>query len=277
MIKKYCFNLLTTAMSFVIFLQLAFGGELPKEITDSCGIKMVLIPAGSFLMGSKNGKDDEKPAHEVELDSFYMDVCEVTQESFQKIMGVNPSKFKGNQLPVERVRWTDAALYCNIRSEKEGLKPCYDAKTWECDFSANGYRLPTEAEWEYACRAGSTTERFFSGAESELGRYACFRNNSNESTQKVGTKKANPFGLYDIYGNLAEWCNDFYEANYYSSSPAKNPHGPQNGDKKVVRGGSWASRAKNCLSSARAADAPTTPDICQGYDIYGFRCVRKIN
>jgi formylglycine-generating enzyme required for sulfatase activity len=248
----------------------------PKEIVTSIGLKMALIPGGSFVMGSASGKDDERPPHEVTLDPFYVDVHEVTQEAYQSLTGANPSKFGDAKGPVERIRWTEAAVFCNKRSEKEGLKPCYDTETWECDFAADGYRLPTEAEWERACRGGTTEPFFFKGGETVLANYAWFRANSGEKSHKVGQKRANPFGLFDVYGNVAEWCNDWYDPAYYLSSPGRNPVGPAKGAKRALRGGSWASRGKNVSSHARAADNPVFADICLGYDTYGFRCVRRI-
>jgi len=251
------------------------AADLPKEMTTPAGIRMVLIPSGSFQMGDAAGKEDEKPVHKVTVDGLYMDACEVTQESFLGLSGKNPSRFRDKKGPVECVRWSDAARYCNARSLKEGLKPCYNPETWECDFSADGYRLPTEAEWEFACRAGSETGHFFKGGESQLDNHAWYRNNSTEKVHPTGMKRPNAFGLADMYGNVSEWCNDYYGRDYYANSPEANPVGPPSGDKRVLRGGNWSSRPKDCNSSRRFADNPETADICQGYDTYGFRCVRK--
>ena len=233
--------------------------------------EMVLMPGGSFTMGDAKGKADEKP-RQVELSPFYIDKYEVTQKEYSSLTGQNPSRFQGDEKPVERVRWTDAALFCNLRSQKEGLKPCYNTETWACDFSADGYRLPTEAEWEFACRAGSTGKFNFAGGERQLTKYAWVRKNSKDQTHKVGSLKPNAAGLFDMYGNVAEWCND-----YYTENPAggKDPRGAEAGAKRVLRGGSWQDRPKSVSSSARAADDPATADICQGYDTYGFRCVRN--
>ncbi len=128
----------------------------PAVITTDSGIEMVLIPAGRFLMGSDNGQRDQAPAHEVAVDALLMDRCEMSQAVYAKLEPINGSHFKGADLPTEMISWGKAALYCNLRSEAEGLEPCYN-DFGECNFAASGYRLPTEAEWEYACRAGSTT------------------------------------------------------------------------------------------------------------------------
>ena len=245
------------------------------EVNTSSGIKMVLIKGGAFKMGSPKGEQDANTVHEVKISDFYMDTNEVTQKDYAKLMTLNPSKFSGDDRPVERLRWIDAVNYCNVRSEKEGLKPCYDAKNWECDFTANGYRLPTEAEWEYACRAGVQEDYFFSGGVAQLQHYAWFRDNSSEKTHPVAKKQPNKNGLYDMLGNVSEWCNDNYDKDYYKASPVDNPKGPENAKKKVLRGGSWRSRGKYCLVYRRSADDPATADICQGYDYYGFRCVKN--
>jgi formylglycine-generating enzyme len=174
---------------------------------------------------------------------------EVTQEQYEAVMGSNPSNFKGPDLPVERVTWYEAVEYCNELSRQEGLDPCYSGSgaSMLCDFTANGYRLPTEAEWEYACRAGTETD-FHTGnmthsgsspLDPALDRAGWYFGNSGSTTHPVGEKEPNAFGLYDMHGNVWEWCWDWYASDYYASSPAEDPRGPASGSDRVVRGGSW--------------------------------------
>jgi formylglycine-generating enzyme required for sulfatase activity len=236
-------------------------------------IEMVLIPGGTFTMGDEDEPD--APPHEVTISPFYMDKCLVTQEQYERVMGDNPARWKGPKNPIEQVRWSDAVKFCNARSRLEGLEPCYNLETWECSFDANGYRLPTEAEWEYACRAGAKTAYFFGDSASQLANYAWFEKNAGGHPQPVGQKMPNPWGLYDICGNLWEWCNDFYGVEYYSESPQKDPRGPAEGDTKVVRGGAWKFSADNCRCGYRYNENPGYVDVCFGYDIYGFRCVKN--
>ncbi|MBM3839305.1 MAG: formylglycine-generating enzyme family protein [Verrucomicrobia bacterium] len=248
------------------------AADSAKTAPDSKS-ETVLIPAGRFTMGDKNEVDS--PPHEVSVSAFYMDKFLVTQEQFQRVMGSNPSRWKGDKNPVEQVRWSDAVRFCNKRSELEGLQPCYDTNTWQCNFDANGYRLPTEAEWEYACRAGTTTAYFFGDNSAKLGDYAWIEKNSSGRPRPVGQKQPNPWGLYDICGNVWEWCNDFYKVDYYAESPKQDPRGPQTGENKVLRGGAWRFGDESARSGYRYNENPGYSDVCFGYDIYGFRCVRK--
>lgn len=245
----------------------------PGEVKGEAGNEMVLLEAGRFTMGDEN-EIDAAP-HEVAVSSFYIDKYLVTQEKYDEVMGGNPSRWKGDKNPVEQVRWSDAVKYCNARSLKEGLRPCYDLNTWQCNFEANGYRLPTEAEWEYACRAGSKTAYFFGNDSSKISDYAWVDSNSGGKPHPVGQKKPNPWGLYDICGNVWEWCNDFYQVDYYHQSPEKDPRGPKEGETKVVRGGAWKFSADSCRSGYRYNEDPGYSDVCFGYDIYGFRCVKN--
>jgi len=247
----------------------------PTKFVTKMGIEMVLIPAGKLVMGDASGEDDEKPAHEVELSPFFIDVSEVTQADYQALMGHNPAKFQGPDRPVERISWHAAMLYCNLRAAREGFKPCYDPKTQAYDLAADGYRLPTEAEWEYACRAGTRTRWSFGDDPGDLDKHAWFKANSAKTTHPVRQKPANAWGLYDMHGNVAEWCLDFYAESYGDGSPCKDPCGPEHGEERVLRGGSWNAGDEACRSAARRAETPGLADVCFGYEAYGFRCVRR--
>jgi formylglycine-generating enzyme required for sulfatase activity len=246
-----------------------------QVIKTACGMDMVPVPAGQFIMGVNEGPIDAKPAHPVKVDAFAMDQSEITQAVYEKITGANPSRRKNPANPVEQVTWTAAVRFCNERSRQEGLTPCYDTNTWACDFTANGYRLPTEAEWEYACRAGSSSRFFFGDNAEELKSFAWFKDNCQSKPHPVAQRKPNAWGLYDMAGNVSEWCNDYYAAKYYRTSPDNNPRGPREGEKRVLRGGAWSSSAENCASWARNCDEAGLTDICLTMDSDGFRCVRK--
>jgi len=247
----------------------------PEIVETPTGLKMAHIPAGTFTMGDDSGADDERPAHTVKVPAFWMDVCEVTQRSYQALMGRSPARFKNDEQPVEQVGWFDAAQYCNARSLREGLMPCYDLDAVTCDYNANGYRLPTEAEWEYACRAGAATAYSFGDDARSLLGHAWFEDNAGKTTHPVAQKAANAWGLYDMHGNVWEWCNDWYSPTFYAASPMDAPHNDTVGEERVLRGGGWNSPADQCRASARYSVDPVFTDVCFGYDAYGFRCVRR--
>jgi formylglycine-generating enzyme required for sulfatase activity len=251
---------------------LAAKSELSPQAQGS--LKMVTIPAGSFTMGSPSsepGRDDDEQQHPVEItQGFSLSATEVTQAQYQVVMGANPSNFKGADLPVERVSWLDAVRFCNTLSEREGLKPAYRISgsnvTW--DAAAPGYRLPTEAEWEYACRAGTTTARDTGGGEADLGRAAWYNANSGNKTHPVGKKAANAWGLCDMHGNVWEWCWDLYGD--YNAGSQRDPKGATGGSSRVNRGASWADDAGPCRSAYRLRSAPSGAN-----DNLGFRVARS--
>jgi len=229
-------------------------GETPAYITDSIGVKLRLIPAGSFMMGSdsREARDDAKPVHHVEITRrFYMGVYQVTQELYETVMDENPSEFRGPDRPVESLIWNEAVEFCRRLSAKEGA----------------AYRLPTEAEWEYAARAGSGTE-FFWGDEMD-GDYAWYDGNSSDETHPVGQKLPNAWGLHDTSGNVCEWCADWFAEDYYRSSPQMDPVGPSSGEYRVLRGGCWLDSPRLLRVSHRGGYRPGW------YKGVGLRCVRE--
>jgi formylglycine-generating enzyme required for sulfatase activity len=230
----------------------------------------VRINGGTFLMGSPatevGRSDNEGPQHSVTVSGFYMSKYEVTQKEWTAVMGSNPSYFKGDNLPVECVSWYDAIEYCNKRSVKEGLTPAYTRNgnnvTW--NRSANGYRLPTEAEWEYACRAGTTTA-YSTGGSITAGQANYDWN--IETTTNVGSYSANAWGLYDMHGNVWEWCWDWYGD--YSGGAQTDPVGASSGTSRLNRGGGWRGTAQYARSANRYYDTPSSRGIS-----LGFRLVR---
>ena len=242
-------------------------------------IDMVTIPAGTFTMGyiTGDGNDDEKPAHEVTITRpFLMGKTEVTQAQWKSVMGENMSNFKGDSLPVETVSWFDAVDYCNKLSKQEGLDSCYTGSGDDivCDFTANGYRLPTEAEWEYACRGGTKTDYSTGdmtnpeGNDPSLNLAGWYEENCGKKTHNVGSKRANPFGLFDMHGNVWEWCWDWDSK--YTASSSTDPRGPSSGSTlRVLRGGSWGNNALSCSSAYRYYSCPA-----YRYYGFGFRIVR---
>jgi len=219
----------------------------PKELTVDLGggvkMEMVLIPAGSFMMGEDKGNNWEKPVHKVNITKpFYLGKYEVTQEQWEAVTGNNLSEFKGPKNPVERVYWDDCQAFLDKLNAKTGGQ-------------GGKFVLLTEAQWEYACRAGSTGKFCFGDDENQLGEYAWHGKNSGSKTHPVGQKKPNAWGLYDMHGNVWEWCADWYGEGYYAKSPADDPSGPTTGEYRVNRGGSWGP-AGLCRSALRGADVP---------------------
>lgn len=237
------------------------------------GIKMVEIPAGSFMMGIE-GAGRLSPLHRVSLDAFRMSATEITQAQFKSVMGYNPSYFTDNDnLPVEKPSWFEAVMFCNRLSALQGLDSCYTTtededyfgqKHRKCDFSKNGFRLPVEAEWEYACRAGTTTKYCSGDDESDLARVGWYKENCGHRTHQVAQKEPNAWGLYDMHGNVWEWCNDWYSKNYKKSS-INNPIGL--GYDHVLRGGSWPDVAGYCISANRCMIRPSYKNFGIGFRI----------
>ena len=236
--------------------------------TNSIGMRLALIPAGKFRMGSSEDEtgrgDDEGPQHDVEITRpFWMGVYPVTQEEYEMIMGVNPSQFKGVRSPVELVSWDDAVRFCWALGKREG----------------KSYRLPTEAEWEFACRAGSTTP-YYVGSDERAAHMAGWCSGSARGrTHPVGEKVPNAWGLHDMHGNVWEWCADWYRSyelwcaasdhrGGYHVIAQTNPSGPTYGSFRVTRGGSWVAKVSDCRSASRFWHDPM-----YRLDSLGFRVV----
>ncbi len=232
--------------------------DLGREVT----LEMVLIPAGTFMMGSpdsdSDASSDERPQHPVNITRpFYLGKYPVTQEQWEAVMGSNPSGFKGSKNPVECVSWYDCHRFLARLSERHAT-------------GGGTFSLPTEAQWEYACRAGTTTRYPFGDDEGPLGLYAWYSWNSGRNrTRWVGEKRHNAWGLHDMIGNVREWCADRYDMGYYANSPVNDPLGPPSDSyRRVARGGDWLSFASHCRSAKRSSFLPSTR-----MRLLGFRVV----
>jgi formylglycine-generating enzyme required for sulfatase activity len=242
--------------------EVARGTEDALAISAKAVGEMVRIAAGEFIMGSPDseGYDSERPQHQVSIDSFYMSKHEVTFEQYDLFCektGRSKPDDRGwgrGKRPVINVSWHDAVAFCD----------------WLSELSGDRYRLPTDAEWEYACRAGTTTRYNFGDSPRDLGLYAWYDGNAGKQTHPVGNLRANAWGLYDMHGNVWEWCSDWYDESYYSGSPSSNPAGPTNGQTRVHRGGSWGGGASHLRSANRNY---SSPDVTTSF--LGFRCARN--
>jgi formylglycine-generating enzyme required for sulfatase activity len=241
--------LVLSAVLVVAILGCSCAAAPPRELQNSIGMKFVVIQPGRFVMGSNRWMEEGKPAHEVRITrSFQMGKYEVTQAQWEAVMGNNPSQFKGPDLPVENVSWSDAQEFLRKLNERN---------------DGYGYRLPTEAEWEYAARAGGDE---FVG--SDLTKQWIWEGETSDGhTHPVGQKNPNAWGLYDMLGNVWEWCQDWYDAGYYKNSPAEDPQGPASGTAHSYRGGDWSCNAIYVQVAIRGTPSLHTSSI-------GFRCVR---
>ncbi len=247
------------------------GRDIAPTFTNSLDMAFVLIPAGTFMMGSSSEEIDrlvqrygedtrtyfepEIPQHQVTISQpFYLGKHEVTQGQWEVVMESNPSSFTGDpNRPVESVTWNDVQEFIGKLNEQE---------------SGRTYRLPTEAEWEYACRAGTTTAYSFGDDPSQLGEYAWYYDNSGNKTHPVGQLKLNAWGLYDMHGNVWEWVHDWYDAGYYRQSPPSDPQGSSSGEYRVLRGGSFLYLQRYVRCAFRNWYFPQ-----DRYDDFGFRVV----
>lgn len=225
--------------------------DIASAYVNSHGMEFALIPAGAFIMGAdpllEQASANESPRHSVSISrAFYLGRYEVTQAQWARVMGVNPSKFKGPDYPVDSVSWLEALEFILRLNKEEGHRR---------------YRLPTEAEWEYAARAGASGAYAFGEEEEKLELYAVYEENSGADSlhggpRPVGSLRPNAWGLYDMHGNVWEWVADRYGRNYYLSSPHQDPPGPGAGTQRLVRGGGWSSPAEQCRAAVRVPHAP---------------------
>lgn len=242
-------------------------------------LDMVSVPAGSFQMGLEGGAD---AVHRVNLTGFRMSRFEVTQAQYRLVTGDSPSSHPGNEQPVEFVKWFEAAEFCNLLSEREGLEKVYTiadrnpasgypivSATVSMQITRNGYRLPTEAEWEYAARGGNGSPgNFLYAGSNAIDAVAWYNDNSGSTTHTVGTLAANSLGLYDMSGNVFEWCWDWFD--FYPSTEQSDPTGPSSGTDRARRGGCYSNSAIDCRSTFRSSWQPSSRN-----GNFGFRVVRR--
>ena len=220
------------------------------ETAKGINLKMIYVEGGTFAMGSNSGESDERPVHNVTLDSYYVGETEITQAQWRAVMGSNPSRYTGDNRPVENVSWNDAQAFCKKLSELTGKR----------------YVLPTEAQWEYAARGGNQSKGYTYSGSNNIEEVAIYYYNSRNGHSNVKSKKPNELGIYDMSGNVYEWCSDWKGS--YSSSSQTNPQGPTSGSYRVLRGGGWSSNASYCRVADRNSNGPSGTE-----SYYGFRVV----
>jgi eukaryotic-like serine/threonine-protein kinase len=250
--------------------------------TRTAQIILKLIPAGVFGMGSLDedheAQADEKPRHTIRIrQDFYLGITPATQAQYAAVLGTNPSQFyRWPENPVEQVSWFDAVVFCNELSKKEGLAPYYVIPNWNRVMvgGGEGYRLPTEAEWEYACRAGTETRYSFGDDAAMLREYAWYHPDSECQTSPVGQKRPNAWWLYDLHGNVWEWCSDWYDEDYYRNSPGIDPLGAERAEYRTFRGGSWRVEAHYLRSANWDGHAPEFRHFSVGFRVARGSSVR---
>jgi formylglycine-generating enzyme required for sulfatase activity len=245
---------------------------------------LIQVKGGTFKMGSKTSDTsaelDEQKEHSVTLNTFEISKFEVTVWEWKQFikankmkMPIKPSWGWQDNYPINGITWNEAIAYCNWLSTKEKLQPCYSKKgpNFVCNFKANGYRLPTEAEWEFAAKGGTNSKGFRYSGSDKLEDVAWHKVNSNGQPHTVGTKLPNELGIYDMSGNVWEWCWDWYNKDFYKLEKVDNPKGPEMGERRTVRGGSWDSKSNYVRPANRISTIPS-----KTHEFYGFRIARTI-
>ena len=255
--KKFLFWIVMGLLLIMIILltifivnRITLNKTVKKATSFANDYAMVMISGGTFQMGKNDSWLNLKPAHKVTLNTFYIGKYEVTQKQWKEVMGTNPSTFSGcDDCPVEQLSWNDIQIFINKLNDKTSFD----------------FRLPTEAEWEFAARGGNLSRGYEYAGSNDYKAVAWYDSNSKGKPRQVGMKDSNEYGLYDMSGNILEWCQDYYDENYYKYSPANNPKGPITGTYRVLKGGSWSFDYGNCQPAYRFYHSPEMPSEFSGF------------